>query len=121
MEKLKSEIKQQLFENALTSDSGCAVLEQEFDNTVDSIIAVIEQNRRSLLFELDDQVSYILGRPNFACGGIARILRKEGRDIPEKAEDEQAAVIYWMLGLYLEHGEIWLNVAEEKLREIDTK
>ncbi len=40
--KIRGMIKQQLFENALTIDSGCAVLEEEFDNTVDSIVSVIE-------------------------------------------------------------------------------
>lgn len=45
MEKLKAEIKQQLFENALHSDSGCAVLEEEFDNTVDCIINLIKREK----------------------------------------------------------------------------
>lgn len=65
--------------------------------------------------ELNEETKFILGRPNFWCGGIARLLRKRGYDIPLKSEDEQAYVIHWMLCLYEEHGsEFW----GEKAREI---
>ena len=30
-----------------------------------------------------------------------------------KSEDEQAAVIYWMMNLYLEHGAEWRDEAEK--------
>jgi hypothetical protein len=59
------------------------------------------------MFELDDETRWILGRPNFWCGGLARTLRKMGHQINERAEDEQAAVIYWMLTLYMQYGDKW--------------
>ena len=43
-----------------------------------------------------------------------------GQDIPRKAEEEQAAVLYWMLSLYLEHGNIWREEGQKILKaEID--
>ena len=66
----------------------------------------------------NEDVAEILGRPNFACGGIAQCLRLSGQHIPTKAEAEQAAVIYWLLGIYSEHGAEWRNVAERRLRAI---
>lgn len=60
-------------------------------------------------------VQNILARPNFACCGIAQKLREIGHDIPEKSEAEQAAVIYWMLNLYLLHGDEWSTVGEALL------
>jgi hypothetical protein len=59
------------------------------------------------MFELNDEVRWILGRPNFMCAPIAARLRKLGHVIDEKAEAEQAAVIYWMLSLYECHGDSW--------------
>lgn len=65
---------------------------------------------------LDDTMRKILGRPNFTCGQLAQWLREKGHDIKSKAEDEQATVIYWLLGLYLQHGEKWVQAADEYLR-----
>lgn len=69
------------------------------------------------LFVLDDEVRWILGRPNFWCAPIAAKLRRLGHEIQERAEDEQAVVIHWMLGLYLEHGDKWPEVARRVLTE----
>lgn len=65
---------------------------------------------------MDDDLLAILGRSNFACAPIARLLRKAGRSIPEKAEAEQAHVIHWVLGLYLKHGAEWAEKGEAELR-----
>lgn len=54
-----------------------------------------------------EELLWILGQPNFACAGTANGLRAAGQEIPRKAEAEQAAVILWMLNLYLKHGEKW--------------
>lgn len=62
---------------------------------------------------LDDQVKWIFGQPNFTCSGIAQALRNLGKQIDKKSEDEQAAVIHWMLNLYLTHGENWRDVAKD--------
>jgi hypothetical protein len=68
---------------------------------------------------LDDETRWILGRPNFICGPIARDLRRAGHQIDEKAEDEQAAVILWMLNLYLKHGRAWRNKATEFFAQLE--
>jgi hypothetical protein len=70
-------------------------------------------------FELNEHTKWILGRPNFTCGMIADMLRKDRRDIPKKAEEEQAAVIYWMLELYFLHGENWRAEADKELIRIE--
>jgi hypothetical protein len=56
------------------------------------------------MMELNEDVRWILGRPCFWCGSIAQALRKCGFEIKPKAEDKQAVVIYWLLGLYEKHG-----------------
>lgn len=58
----------------------------------------------------------ILGRPNFACAGLAQALRVSGENIPQKSEAEQAAVIYWMLTHYLKHGELWRDAVSADLK-----
>lgn len=67
------------------------------------------------MFELNDDTRWILGRPNFFCGPIAHQLRRMGRDIPRKAEDEQAAVLHWMLQLWEQHGARWRLEANKEL------
>lgn len=66
---------------------------------------------------LDKEVRFILGRPNFWCSPFAKMLRKRGFEIAFKAEDEQAAVIHWMLNIYFEHGKEWRNVVDRIVRE----
>jgi hypothetical protein len=67
---------------------------------------------------LDDEVRWILGRPNFACASIAEGLRAGGHTIERKAEHEQAAVIHWMLTMYVKHGAEWRGKAENELHEM---
>jgi hypothetical protein len=50
-----------------------------------------------IMLDLNDETRWILGRPNFSCIGFANRLRQLGHEIENKAEDEQAAVIHWML------------------------
>lgn len=56
---------------------------------------------------INDDLIAILGRPNFSCHEFAIALRGEGVLIHNKAEHEQAHVLHWMLGIYLEHGSDW--------------
>lgn len=65
---------------------------------------------------LNDDLVAILGRPCFTCAHLAELMRKSGDDIRRKAEHEQAAVIYWFLGLYLEHGDKWEAVAKAEIQ-----
>jgi hypothetical protein len=51
--------------------------------------------------QLTTDLRFILSRPNFGCQATAQVLRKLGREIAERAEDEQAATIHWMLNHYL--------------------
>ena len=67
--------------------------------------------------ELDAELTQILGMPNFVAAPFAHIMRKGGGvDIPRKSEIEQAHVIHWMVGLYLEHGADWRKKAQEQLK-----
>ena len=68
------------------------------------------------MIKFDETVKEILGCPNFACARIAQVLRKKGKQIAQKAEDEQAHVLYWMLTVYEEHGEKWIEEAEKYLK-----
>jgi len=69
-------------------------------------------------FELNEHTKEILGRPNFACSGLAESLRAGGQIIPRKAEEEQAAVLYWMLSVYQQHGASWKEEAGNYLDSI---
>jgi len=66
--------------------------------------------------KLDKETTFILGRPNFWCGNIAMFLRNRGHVINQRAEDEQAYVINFMLEMYEEHGDEWRRKFEEYLR-----
>ncbi|VDZ82689.1 hypothetical protein U0026_09135 [Kluyvera intermedia] len=65
---------------------------------------------------LNDDLIAILGRPNFLCAHLAELLRKSGEEIKRKSENEQAAVIHWFLGIYLEHGDKWESVAKSDIQ-----
>lgn len=69
------------------------------------------------MFLLNDDTRWILGRPNYYCGQIAAFLRTQGHSIEYKAEEEQAAVLYWMLTLYDKHGLNWRAEASRILKE----
>jgi len=69
------------------------------------------------MIEFDKEVEWILGRPCFVCSPIAHRLNELGHHIKPHAEEEQAAVIYWMLCLYEKHGEDWKKKADEELRK----
>lgn len=59
----------------------------------------------------------ILGRMCFQCGPIADLMRANGYAIPQHAEEEQAWVIYWSLGLYLEHGALWGELSDAQVKQ----
>lgn len=78
-------------------------------------------SRCSTLVPLNEETRWILGRPNFWCYSVAQVLREDGHEIPTKAEEEQAAVIHWLLNLYLEHGDQWRDVAQQETKRIKDK
>ncbi|HHR1102952.1 TPA: hypothetical protein ACS298_000337 [Klebsiella aerogenes] len=65
---------------------------------------------------LNNDLISILGRPNFMCAHLAELLRKSGEDIKRKSEHEQAAVIHWFLGIYLEHCDKWEGVVKSDMQ-----
>lgn len=67
--------------------------------------------------ELNEETKFILGMPNFRCGSFAMRLRELGHDIPQKAEEEQAYVIHWMLGMYEQHGNDWRTYCDAYLKD----
>ncbi|KWU18088.1 MULTISPECIES: hypothetical protein [Achromobacter] len=73
---------------------------------------------RPVLPPLNDDLADILGRPNFWCADLAELLRADGREIKRKSEHEQAAVIHFLLGHYLQHGSDWRETAGSALDAI---
>ena len=55
-----------------------------------------------------DQVE-ILGKPNFACADLAKLLFESGtyKKDSHKAEYNQAVVIHWLNSIYEEFGSGW--------------
>ena len=71
---------------------------------------------RSKWLTLSDDEKNIMGRPNFACGKIAHRMRAMGFQVAEKAEEEQALVIWAMLEFYKEFGKDWSDKMNEFLK-----
>jgi hypothetical protein len=68
---------------------------------------------------LDDELRWILGRPNFTLGPMAHLFRTAGHDIPKRAEDEQAYMLHWMLNHYFKHGAAgWRAAADEEVTQL---
>ena len=67
---------------------------------------------------LNDDTRRILGIVCIQCIYLAELLRSDGHAIQRKAEAEQAAVIHWMLNIYLEHGEKWGDVVEQEAKRM---
>lgn len=67
---------------------------------------------------LDNEVRWILGRPNFVTGPFADLLRAAGHKIERKCEDEQAYTIHFWLTMYGQHGQEWRRVVDETLEPV---
>lgn len=72
----------------------------------------------SELLPLNEHTREILGRICLHCGGIADVLRSDNHEIKRKAEDEQAAVIHFLLHMYFKHGDGWREEAEKHLKAL---
>ena len=61
------------------------------------------------MIELTKDQIFILGRPNFACAAIAKLLIKSGlyAEKGKKAEYEQAVYIHWASDLFDNYGSDW--------------
>ncbi|AIJ45536.1 hypothetical protein O987_06965 [Comamonas testosteroni TK102] len=74
---------------------------------------------------MTEELASILGLMCFQCISFAHALRAGGYSIKKRAEDEQAAVLHWMLGHYFRSGpDGWRAAASadmERLRESAAK
>lgn len=66
--------------------------------------------------EMNPDLLEILGRPCFRCIQIAQILRASGTEIQTRAENEQAAVLLFLLNHYLADNLNWYTNASEELK-----
>lgn len=101
----------------LTSPARLELL-QEVQRRLNNPIKPPKPEPAAPLPELNAELIEILGRPNFACAQIADVLRADGRLIKERSEDEQAAVLYWMLEIYIKHPDKWREVVGEEFDRI---
>ena len=69
-----------------------------------------------VLPELTADLRYIFGMMCFQCITYAQALRGMGHTIANKAEDEQAATIHWMLEHYLRDPEKWRTNAIAEIK-----
>lgn len=102
-------------DEALSSLMGAALNVPHLDAPA-SQLSAMEQGEA--LPPLNENLRLILGRPNFACGQLAQILRLGGQEIERRAEHEQAAVIYFLLNIYLKHGSGWAEKASDAFAAI---
>lgn len=70
---------------------------------------------------LTEPVKEVLSLMLWDTGPVAHALRSDGEEIPRKAEDEQAHVMHWMLGLALQHGDDWKGHVHARLSKISAE
>lgn len=68
--------------------------------------------------ELTPALRDVLGMMVFELSPIAPALRAAGHDIERRAEDEQAAVLHWLIGIVLEHGDGWRKHAANEIERM---
>jgi len=100
----------------LTLNKNKMKLEAENLNEPQNQPLLIADVIRSKWLTLSEDEKDIMGRPNFACGKIAHRMRAMGFKVAEKAEEEQALVIWAMLEFYKEFGKDWSDKMNEFLK-----
>jgi hypothetical protein len=98
------------------------------DGRIDDIVAYrqgyftphppAQSHVRAYPHELTDDLRDILSMMMWTTGPMAHALRAGGQEIKRKAEEEQAEVMHWLIGLALEHGSDWRVKASERIRQI---
>jgi len=75
------------------------------------------------IIELSEDEVWVLGRPNFACSQVAKILIEAGvyKKGPSKAEYEQAVWIHWASDLLDTHGSNWKIEGNNQIKELAAK
>ncbi|TCR01095.1 hypothetical protein [Neorhizobium sp. JUb45] len=99
--------------------SSAMTLVRDHEEAVRSALSPYPQtNMRAYPQELTDDLRDILSLMMWNTGPMAHALRAGGQDIKRKAEEEQAEVMHWLIGLALEHGSEWRAKASDRIREI---
>jgi hypothetical protein len=115
-------------DDLISSDSDTALTQQTLDDVkagipardaeiealrkeVEALQTQQNANKVDALPPLNNDLIAILGRPNFLCAQLADTLRSGGQDIAKRAENEQAAVIHFLLGHYLADPAQWAEKA----------
>jgi hypothetical protein len=70
---------------------------------------------------LDSDLTEILGIPCFRASAMVLLFRATGTAVPRQAEAEQAFVLHWLLGLWIQHGAGWRIAAGEFLGNLNFK
>lgn len=78
-----------------------------------------EKAKRALPAELTPDLREILGMMIYSTAPIAHAFQKAGAKIEQKAEEEQAFILFWLLGLYLKHGSEWRKHAAQEIPRAD--
>ena len=88
--------------------------------SIQAVEALAKQYLRDYdpLPELTPDLALILGKICFQCIHIVQILRVGGQQINTRAEDEQAAAIYFMLKHYIKDPVNWSKNCNAELQAI---
>lgn len=81
-------------------------------------VAVAVPDERAAFPAMTPELASILGLMCFQCIPFAQALRTAGHQIETRAEDEQAAVLHWMLGHWFRHGEEWRDHAQADMNRM---
>lgn len=68
--------------------------------------------------EMTPALREVLGMMVFELSPIAHAFRAAGHGIKRRAEDEQAFVLHWLIGLALEHGDGWRAKAADEIERM---
>lgn len=91
------------------------------DEIIDHVMRLLKENDdlRGLPEHLKPEMIAVLRLMNYQTGPIAHALRDHGGwDIPKKCEDEQAEVLYYLLGLVYKHGEDWRTEFQKTVSDL---
>lgn len=93
--------------------SGDSVVAQELIDALNAPAAAARE-----FPAMTPELASILGLMCFQCIPFAQALRTAGHQIKTSAEDEQAAVLHWMLGHWFRHGEEWREHAQADMNRM---
>ena len=77
-----------------------------------------EEPQAAKLTPLNEHTRRILGLMCFECINMSKLLRLRGDEIGNRAEEEQAAVLHFLLNMYEQHGDGWAAAASAELKRL---